>query len=357
MLCIVSTPQRDHSHPFLSSRMSFDALSQIEKHEAAELLYLKKAKEQRKAANSLRKTLNIKQEAEVAVAEESAVPDVVVALPLASAAAVTLPESPLPSPAQMPRDFKELPMQPQAPGAPVKKARKPMTAEHKAKFQAGRQAWLEKKHAAAAAKQEPLVAKELDFSDVAAAIGVPAAEKLWASASPTASKEAAAVAAVAAPAAVAAAVAVVKKERKPLSDERLAYLKSAEHLAKMKAGKEKKRAATAASAVAPAPENEMVIGESPPSSTVKTYKLKGSSEERTAIIANLPLGRACGKGDAVINWRKGTKHYPLSKWPAAILEQLSLGVCTKEAICTATLLSLKNFDDFVRELKHQNLME
>lgn len=333
--------------------MSFDALSQIEKHEAAELLYLKKAKEQRKAANSLRKTLNIKQEAEVAVAEESAVPDVVVALPLASAAAVTLPESPLASPAQMPRDFKELPMQPQAPGAPVKKARKPMTAEHKAKFQAGRQAWLEKKHAAAAAKQEPLIAKELDFSDVAAAIGVPAAEKLWASASPTASEEAA----VAAPAAAAAAVAVVKKERKPLSDERLAYLKSAEHLAKMKAGKEKKRAATAASAVAPAPENEMVIGESPPSSTVKTYKLKGSSEERTAIIANLPLGRACGKGDAVINWRKGTKHYPLSKWPAAILEQLSLGVCTKEAICTATLLSLKNFDDFVRELKHQNLME
>ena len=346
MLCIVSTPQRDHSHPFLSNRMSFDALSQIEKHEAAELLYLKKAKEQRKAANSLRKTLNIKQEAEVAVAEESAVPDVVVALPLASAAAVTLPESPLPSPAQMPRDFKELPMQPQAPGAPVKKARKPMSAEHKAKFQAGRQAWLEKKHAAAAAKQEPLVAKELDFSEVAAAIGVPAAEKLWASASPTASKEAAV-----------AAVAVVKKERKPLSDERLAYLKSAEHLAKMKAGKEKKRAATAASAVAPAPENEMVIGESPPSSTVKTYKLKGSSEERTAIIANLPLGRACGKGDAVINWRKGTKHYPLSKWPAAILEQLALGVSTKEAICTATLLSLKNFDDFVRELKHQNLME
>ena len=346
MLCVVSTPQRDHSHPFLSNRMSFDALSQIEKHEAAELLYLKKAKEQRKAANSLRKTLNIKQEAEVAVAEESAVPDVVVALPLASAAAVTLPESPLPSPAQMPRDFKELPMQPQAPGAPVKKARKPMSAEHKAKFQAGRQAWLEKKHAAAAAKQEPLVAKELDFSEVAAAIGVPAAEKLWASASPTASKEAAV-----------AAVAVVKKERKPLSDERLAYLKSAEHLAKMKAGKEKKRAATAASAVAPAPENEMVIGESPPSSTVKTYKLKGSSEERTAIIANLPLGRACGKGDAVINWRKGTKHYPLSKWPAAILEQLALGVSTKEAICTATLLSLKNFDDFVRELKHQNLME
>ena len=251
-------------------------------------------------------------------------------------------------------------MQPQAPGAPVKKARKPMSAEHKAKFQAGRQAWLQMKHDAAkhaaAAKQEPLIAKELDFSEVAAAIGVPAAEKLWASASPTAS-EAAAVAAPAAVAAAVAAVAVVKKERKPLSDERLAYLKSAEHLAKMKAGKEKKRAATAASAVAPAPENEMVIGESPPSSTVKTYKLKGSSEERTAIIANLPLGRACGKGDAVINWRKGTKHYPLSKWPAAILEQLALGVCTKEAICTATLLSLKNFDDFVRELKHQNLME
>ena len=345
MLCVVSTPQRDHSHPFLSNRMSFDALSQIEKHEAAELLYLKKAKEQRKAANSLRKTLNIKQEAEVAVAEESAVPDVVIAQPVAAA------ESPLPSPAQMPRDFKELPMQPQAPGAPVKKARKPMSAEHKAKFQAGRQAWLQMKHDAAkhaaAAKQEPLIAKELDFSEVAAAIGVPAAEKLWASASPTASEEAA----------VAAVAAVAKKERKPLSDERLAYLKSAEHLAKMKAGKEKKRAEAAATAVAPAPENEMVIGESPPSSTVKTYKLKGSSEERTAIIANLPLGRACGKGDAVINWRKGTKHYPLSKWPAAILEQLSLGVCTKEAICTATLLSLKNFDDFVRELKHQNLME
>jgi hypothetical protein len=319
--------------------MSFDALSQIEKHEAAELLYLKKAKEQRKAANALRKTLNIKQEAEVVSIEEPAVPEVVIAQPVAVA------ESPLPSPAQMPRDFKELPLQ--APGAPVKKARKPLTAEHLAKFQAGRQAWLEKKHAAAAAKQEPLVAKELDFSDVAAAIGVPAAEKLWASASPTASEEA--------PAALPAALpAVAKKERKPLSDERLAYLKSPEHLAKMKAGREKKRASLAA---APAPENEIVIGESPPSSTVKTYKLKGSSEERTAIIANLPLGRACGKGDAVINWRKGTKHYPLSKWPAAILEKLNRDICTKETICAAAEMTPKNFDDYVRELKHQNLIE
>jgi len=328
--------------------MSFDALSQIEKHEAAELLYLKKAKEQRKAANSLRKQYKIKMEADIVSIEEPAVPEVVVAQPLAAA------ESPLPSPGEMPRDFKELPMQ--APGAPVKKARKPLSAEHMAKFQAGRKAWLEKKHAAAtAAKEEPLIAKELDFSEVAAAIGVPAAEKLWASASPTASEELP----VAPASAAVATAAVAKKERKPLSEERLAYLKSAEHLAKMKAGREKKRAAAAAStpAVAPAPENEMVVGESPPAPTGKTYKLKGSSEERIAIIANLPLGRACGKGDAVINWRKGTKHYPLSKWPAAILEQLALGVCTKEAICTATLLSFKNFDDYVRELKHQHLIE
>ena len=320
--------------------MSFDALSQIEKHEAAELLYIKKAKEQRKAAYALRKQYKVKMEAEVVSIEEPAVPEVVIAQPVAAA------ESPLPSPAQMPRDFKELPIQ--APGAPVKKARKPLTAEHLAKFQAGRQAWLEKKHAAAAAKQEPLVAKELDFSEVAAAIGVPAAEKLWASASPTASEEAPAAAAPAAPPAAA------KKERKPLSDERLAYLKSPEHLAKMKAGREKKRAASATAIV---PENEMVVGESPPSSTVKTYRLKGSSEERTAIIANLPLGRACGKGDAVINWRKGTKHYPLSKWPAAILEQLALSVCTKDAICAAAAMTPKNFDDYVRELKHQNLVE
>jgi hypothetical protein len=330
--------------------MSFDALNQIEKHEAAELLYLKKAKEQRKAANALRKTLNIKQEAEVVSVQESAVPEVVIALPLAMLP-LAAAESPLPSPAQMPRDFKELPLQ--APGAPVKKARKPLTAEHLAKFQAGRQAWLEKKHAAAtAAKQEPLVAKELDFSDVAAAIGVPAAEKLWASASPTASEEVPAALPTALPA-------LAKKERKPLSDERLAYLKSPEHLAKMKAGREKKRAAIAAiaPAAAPAPENEMIVGESPPSSTGKIYKLKGSSEERTAIIANLPLGRACGKGDAVINWRKGTKHYPLSKWPAAILEQLALGNSTKETICAAAEMTPKNFDDYVRELKHQNLIE
>lgn len=319
--------------------MSFDALSQIEKHEAAELLYIKKAKEQRKAANALRKQYKVKMEAEIVSIEEPAVPEVVIAQPVAVA------ESPLPSPAQMPRDFKELPMQPQAPGAPVKKARKPMSAEHKAKFQAGRQAWLEKKHAADTAKQEPLVAKELDFSDVAAAIGVPAAEKLWASASPTASEEAPAAVATAAP---------PKKERKPLSDERLAYLKSPEHLAKMKAGREKKRASLA---TAVAPENEIVVGESPPSSTVKIYKLKGSSEERTAIIANLPLGRACGKGDAVINWRKGTKHYPLSKWPAAILEQLANGICTKESICAAIQMNQKAFDDYVRELKHQNLIE
>jgi len=319
--------------------MSFDALSQIEKHEAAELLYIKKAKEQRKAANALRKQYKVKMEAEIVSIEEPAVPEVVIAQPVAAA------ESPLPSPAQMPRDFKELPMQPQAPGAPVKKARKPMSAEHKAKFQAGRKAWLEKKHAADTAKQEPLVAKELDFSDVAAAIGVPAAEKLWASASPTASEEAPAAVATAAP---------PKKERKPLSDERLAYLKSPEHLAKMKAGREKKRASLA---TAVAPENEIVVGESPPSSTVKIYKLKGSSEERTAIIANLPLGRACGKGDAVINWRKGTKHYPLSKWPAAILEKLNRNICTKETICAAAEMTPKNFDDYVRELKHQNLIE
>ena len=113
--------------------MSFDALSQIEKHEAAELLYIKKAKEQRKAANALRKQYKVKMEAEVVSIEEPAVPEVVIAQPVAA-------ESPLPSPAQMPRDFKELPIQ--APGAPVKKARKPLTQEHKDAMQAGRQSSL-----------------------------------------------------------------------------------------------------------------------------------------------------------------------------------------------------------------------
>ena len=121
--------------------MSFDALSQIEKHEAAELLYLKKAKEQRKAANSLRKQYKIKMEADIVSIEEPAVPEVVIAQPVAAALSTAPPpmpeESPAPSPAQMPRDFKELPIQ--APGAPVKKARKPLTAEHKAAMQAGRQ--------------------------------------------------------------------------------------------------------------------------------------------------------------------------------------------------------------------------
>jgi len=145
--------------------MSFDALSQIEKHEAAELLYLKKAKEQRKAANSLRKQYKIKMEADVVSIEEPAVPEVVIAQLVAAA------ESPLPSPGEMPRDFKELPMQ--APGAPVKKARKPLSAEHLAKLQAGRKAFLERK--AAAKLQEQPVARILEFpSEPIAAPAAPA---------------------------------------------------------------------------------------------------------------------------------------------------------------------------------------
>ena len=243
--------------------MSFDALSQIEKHEAAELLYLKKAKEQRKAANLLRKQYKVKMEAEV-ISIEPAVPEVVVAQAVAA-------ESPLPSPAQMPRDFKELPIQ--APGAPVKKARKPLTAEHLAKLQAGRKASLERK---AAAKLQQPVARALEFAEP-----------------------------------------------------------------------------VAAPVVAPAPQNEMVVGSTVNNS--KVFKLKGNPEERTTIIANL-LPERLTKGKP-INWRVGTKHHPLSKWPAAILEQLALGIFTKDAICAAADMTPKNFDDYVRELKHQNLVE
>jgi hypothetical protein len=50
---------------------SFDTMSQIEKHEAAELLFLKKAKEQRKAANLLRKQITVKQEANLIEISES----------------------------------------------------------------------------------------------------------------------------------------------------------------------------------------------------------------------------------------------------------------------------------------------
>jgi hypothetical protein len=140
--------------------MSFEALSQIEKHEAAELLYLKKAKEQRKAANSLRKQYKIKMEADVISIEEPAVPEVVVAQPVAA-------ESPL----QVQSEFKELPMQ--APGAPVKKARKPMTAEHLAKLQAGRKASLERK--AAAKLQEQQVQQEQPVNRVLEFVAEPIA--------------------------------------------------------------------------------------------------------------------------------------------------------------------------------------
>ena len=131
--------------------MSFDALSQIEKHEAAELLYLKKAKDQRKAANSLRKQYKIKMEADIVSIEEPAVPEVVIAQPVAA-------ESPL----QVQSEFKELPMQ--APAAPVKKARKPITAQHLAKLQAGRKASLERK--AAAKLQEQQVPQEQPLARV-----------------------------------------------------------------------------------------------------------------------------------------------------------------------------------------------
>ena len=251
--------------------MSFDALSQIEKHEAAELLYIKKAKEQRKAANALRKQYKVKMEAEVVSIEEPAVPEVVIAQPVAAA------ESPLPSPAQMPRDFKELPIQ--APGAPVKKARKPLTQEHKDAMQAGRQ---KKK-----------------------------AEK-------KAEKEAAAAAAVASEQPVARALEFVAE---PVQ--------------------------------AAVPQNEMVVGAAVNNS--KVFKLKGSSEERTTIIANL-LPERLTKGKP-INWRKGTKHHPLSKWPAAILQQLEHAGSTKDAMCTVIQLNQKAFDDYIRELKHQNLVE
>jgi hypothetical protein len=247
--------------------MSFDALSQIEKHEAAELLYLKKAKDQRKAANSLRKQYKIKMEADIISVEEPAVPEVVIAQPVAA-------ESPLPSPSQMPRDFKELPLQ--APGAPVKKARKPLTAEHKAAMQAGRQ-------------------KKKAEKDAAASASVPAAEQP-----------------------VARALEFVAE---PVQ--------------------------------AAVPQDVMVIGATVNNS--KVFKLKGSAEERSTLIANL-LPERLTKGKP-INWRKGTKHYPLSKWPAAILEKLSRDICTKETICAAAEMTPKNFDDYVRELKHQNLIE
>jgi len=258
--------------------MSFDALSQIEKHEAAELLYLKKAKEQRKAANVLRKQYKIKMEAEVISIEEPAVPDVVVALPLAAPPPMPA-ESPAESPIQMPRDFKELPLQ--APGAPVKKARKPLTEAHKAAMQAGRQKKKAEKEAAAAAAQAQ-VQEQAQEQPVARALEF-----------------------VAEP--VQAAV----------------------------------------------PQDVMVVGANVNNS--KIFKLKGSAEERRILIANL-LPERLTKGKP-INWRNGTKHHPLSKWPAAILESLKFNISTKETICATTAMTPKNFDDFVRELKHQNLIE
>lgn len=249
--------------------MSFDALSQIEKHEAAELLYIKKAKDQRKAANALRKQYKVKMEAEV-VSIEPAVPEVVIAQALAPVAAPVAAESPL----QMQSEFKELPMQ--APGAPVKKARKPLTQEHIAAMQAGRQKKKAEKAAAAVAAQEQPVARALEFAEP-----------------------------------------------------------------------------VAAPVVAPVPQNEMVVGATVDNS--KVFKLKGSPEERTTIIANL-LPERLTKGKP-INWRVGTKHHPLSKWPAAILQQLALSISTKDNICAAAEMTPKNFDDYVRELKHQNLVE
>jgi hypothetical protein len=259
--------------------MSFDALSQIEKHEAAELLYIKKAKEQRKAANALRKQYKVKMEAEIVSVEEPAVPEVVIAQPVAAALSTAPPpmpeESPVPSPAQMPI---------QAPGAPVKKARKPLTQAHKDAMQAGRQKKKAEKEAAAS---------------VAAA-----------------SVAAASVAAAEQP--VARALEFVAEPVQPA-----------------------------------VPQDEMVIGAAVNNS--KVFKLKGSAEERSTLIANL-LPERLTKGKP-INWRKGTKHHPLSKWPAAILEKLNRDICTKETICAAAEMTPKNFDDYVRELKHQNLIE
>ena len=63
---------------------SFDTMSQIEKHEAAELLFLKKAKEQRKAATLLRKQITVKQEAnliEISESSSEALPRDFMALP------------------------------------------------------------------------------------------------------------------------------------------------------------------------------------------------------------------------------------------------------------------------------------
>ena len=114
--------------------MSFDALSQLNTIQKqlceiqtglSDLKAQIMLKEQRKATITLRKQYKVKQEDEVS-SIEPAVPEVVVAQPVAA-------ESPL----QMQSEFKELPMQ--APGAPVKKARKPLTQEHIAAMQAGRQ--------------------------------------------------------------------------------------------------------------------------------------------------------------------------------------------------------------------------
>jgi hypothetical protein len=170
--------------------MSFDALSQIEKHEAAELLYLKKAKEQRKAANLLRKQYKVKQEAEIVSIEEPAVPDVVIAQPVAAASPTAPPpmpeESPAPSPAQMPRDFKELPIQ--APGAPVKKARKPLSQAHKDAMQAGRQKKKAEKDAVAAAAvaSEQSVNRILEFLTEPLQLAVPQNEMVVGEAPPSA---------------------------------------------------------------------------------------------------------------------------------------------------------------------------
>ena len=256
----------------MSVIQTFDTMSQIEKHEAAELLFLKKAKEQRKAASLLRKQIAVKQEAEVIEISE-------------------------PSSEALPRDFAPLPqdlfqsepiilssvistpvavVDSAVPSAPVKKPHKPLTQEHKDAMRAGR----EKKRAEKLQEKlqkEQEAKRTLNFlAELDEIIGVPSVN--------------------------------------PVSEEAVVQPKSS-----------------------------------------KTFRLKGTSEERAAIIASLPEERVT-KGKP-INWRKDTKHHPLSKIPASIISHLEKGASTEDDIYSACPVTEKSLKDYIRELKHQKLIE
>ena len=260
---------------------SFDTMSQIEKHEAAELLFLKKAKEQRKAANLLRKQITVKQEAnliEISESNNEDLPRDFMALPQSLSMSSTIDlVTPQVTEIVTPPPVTDLVV----PSAPVKKKLSP---EHLQKLKEGR----EKKRLQKLEEKEKQVEvkRTLDFlAELDEIIG--------------GSSEQSAVA------------------EQPVVAEQPA-----------------------------------VATQSKPS---KTLSLKGTSEERAAIIASLPEERLT-KGKP-ISWRKDTKHHPLSKIPTSILSHLEKGASTEDDICSMCPVTEKSLKDYIRELKKQNLIE